>query len=75
MGTRNINHLFDLRGANIKATCWCGRVSVLDGRKLLDIFRQRGWNTAIEAVGGHLRCKGCRRHPDRIEITGEPPSG
>jgi hypothetical protein len=57
------------RDANMEVRCRCGNKGVLDARKVDRWFMLHGWNTALEVVPQHLRCRFCRKRPIKISPT------
>ncbi len=77
MGSIRLDRLTDYNrhSANIKASCTCGHIGIVDGQKLRRWFYCHGWNDAIENVARRLYCSVCLGRPIKIRATTERPVG
>jgi hypothetical protein len=72
-----LNSLEDVTAnrGNLRVTCGCGHVGVVDADRCCRWYRLHRWGTELEwQLSQHLRCSRCGGSPIELRMTFEPPS-
>jgi hypothetical protein len=60
--------------ANVQASCACGRTHVFDAMRMRRYAILRNWNSQLEALRYHIRCRSCGRRGVLLKATPLPPT-
>ena len=69
MGSKNLRSLRDFirHKFSVRVECQCGRVRLIDPRRLLDMVEERGWTAySLDGIAMRLRCEKCGQRPKHM---------